>query len=175
MKEERLQQLKGGHGVLQPQGGRLCSEGPCHQTPVPSWFFPLSSTASCARMSLVCVIPETHPAPQRPLRENFPVGLVLLAGSSLIIPLHCKTQPKDLLWRVKPSSTRLIWPLISMLANEHVKPPSHENQGHALHPEAWSWFKIRLSDFLGVGPPGRAGSVPHNTLPTASVELMPFL
>lgn len=50
---------------------------------------PVELTASCARMSLVCVIQKLL-CPQRPLRENFPVGLVLLAGSSLIIPLHCK-------------------------------------------------------------------------------------
>lgn len=80
-------------------------------------------------MSLVCVIPETHPGPGRPLRENFPAGLVLLAGSPLITPLHHKTQRKGLPWLVKPGSTRLIWPLISMLANERVKPPSREPRG----------------------------------------------
>lgn len=101
----------------------------CHQAPLPSWLFQLSSIAIYTRMSLVCVVPETHPGPRRPLRENFPAALVLLDGSSLITPLHHKTQQKDLPWLAEPSFTRLIWPLVSMLANERVKPPSYEPRG----------------------------------------------
>lgn len=93
-------------------------------------------------MDLVCVSPETYPGPQRPIRENFPAGLVLLAGASLMMPLHHKTQWKDLPWLVNLSSTRLIWPLISMLANEHVKPSSYETRGTHFTLETWSWFKV---------------------------------
>lgn len=128
--------------------------------PLLSWLSQLSSIASYTWMDLVCVIPETQPSPQRLLRENFPAGLVLLAGSLLIIPLHHKTQWKDLCWLVKSSSTRLIWPLISMLANEHVKPLSHETRGIHFTLVTWSWFKVSLPDLLCSGYPCRARSVP---------------
>lgn len=104
-----------------PREEVLC-DALCHQAPPPSWLFQLSSIAIYTRISLVCVIPGTYPGPPRPLRENFPAGLVLLDGSSLIMPLHHKTQQKDLPWLAKPSFTRLSWPLVSMLANERVKP-----------------------------------------------------
>lgn len=52
-----------------------------------------------------------------------------------------------------------------MLANEHVKPSSHETRGTHFTPGTWSWFKVSLPDTLGSGHSSRASSVPRGPIP----------